>query len=446
MTPIDSSNTAPLKVLWFTNILMPDACEHLGRAPQAGSGWWMVGLLNRLKKRTDLRIAVVSVAGFRDGHFHSDGVEYFTLRQPLRRALLRRLRSSAAAAPSVAEIERYASIVRNWDPDIIHVHGTERDCGLIKAWGLTEKPVIISIQGLMGAYQRKAFGDLLPHEVRGSWLQRLTGVNSDTLLRWKLSRQHAPLEEQIIRSADLILGRTEWDYAWAWAIRPNLKYRRVDEIMRPEFLTADAWRLENCRRHQIFCTTGNTALKGLHVLLEAVLRLRSTYPNIAVTVASSGFETPPSNGYVRFIHNMIHREELQAAVTFLGWTDEEGLTKQLQRAHCYVMPSFVENSSNALQEAMLVGVPVVATACGGTPTIVDVGRTGLTFPPGDAAVLALRLHRMFQDDDLAVRLGAQARIIARERQDPERVEAQLMSAYREAMTAVFTSEVTHAHF
>ena len=44
------------------------------------------------------------------------------------------------------------------------------------------------------------------------------------------------------------------------------------------------------------------------------------------------------------------------------------------------------------------------------------------------------------------RLGAQARIIARERQDPERVEAQLMSAYREAMTAVFTSEVTHAHF
>lgn len=435
----------PTKILWFTNCLMPDANKHLGRPPIAGSGWWMAALLDRLKRREDLQLSVVSVAGLKDQHFELDGVEYFILRQPLRPALLGRLRCSAATSPSAARIEQYASIVRTWAPDIIHVHGTEGDYGLVKAWGLTDKPVVVSIQGLVSALQRKSFGDLLPNEVRGSWSQRLTGMNSETLFAWKHFRQRAPIEEQIIRSADQILGRTDWDYAWAWAIRPDVEYRHVDEMMRPEFLASDAWSLRNCRRHQIFCTTGSNALKGLHVLLDAVSRLRCTYPDIAVAVASNGFGTKSSNGYVTFIHDMLRSKKLHTAVTFLGWKDAAGLIKQIKQAHCYVTPSFIENSCNALQEAMLVGAPVVASASGGIPTTVEAGRTGLTFPPGDAAVLALQLHRIFQDDDLTVRLAAEARTVAQTRHDPERIEKQLMAAYSEAMTGVLRSEVKHVH-
>jgi len=434
-----------MRVLWFTNVLMPDACDGLGKTGLKGTGWWMSALLERLKLRKDMSLAVVTVGGFKDAHFRVDGVEYFVIRQTLRSAVLGRLRHPRAAQSSASQIERYASIVRQWNADVVHVQGTERDYGLIKAWGLTEKPVVVSIQGLMGACNRQAFGNLLPQELAGSWKRRLTGFNSDSLYRWKLYRQQTPIEEQILRSADLVCGRTEWDYAWAWALHPAVKYRHVDEAMRPEFLRAEPWSIEKCRRHEVICTAGDNALKGLHILLEAIWRLRRTYPDIRLKVAANGFVPRPTNDYAEFVGKLIKRWKLQDIVCFLGWVDAQALADQLRGAHCYVTPSFIENSSNALQEAMLLGLPVVATACGGTPTIVDAGRTGLTFPAGDAAVLALQIHRLFQDDALPARLGAQARTVARERQDPERIEAQLISAYHEAMSASLSPEVTHAH-
>jgi glycosyltransferase involved in cell wall biosynthesis len=186
-------------------------------------------------------------------------------------------------------------------------------------------------------------------------------------------------------------------------------------------------------------------LKGLHILLEAIWRLRSTYPNIRLNVAASGFVPRPANEYARFVLQLIKRWDLQDVVHFVGWLDSRELVDQLRAAHCYVTPSFNENGCNALQEAMLVGTPAVATACGGMTTTIDAGRTGLTFPPGDPALLALQIHRLFQDDALAARIGTQARAAARERHEPERVEAQLMSAYGEAVSGTPNPEFAHAH-
>jgi hypothetical protein len=230
-----------MRVLWFTNVLMPDACKGLGQSGLKGSGWWMAALLERLKLRKDLSLAVVTVAGFKDAHFTADGVEYFVIRRTLRSAVLGRLHYAPAARPFASQIARYASIVKQWKPDVIHVHGTECDYGLIKAWGLTETPVVVSIQGLIGPYTRQVFGSLLPQELPGSLKQRLTSLTTDSLYRWKLFRQQTPIEEQVLRSADLVLGRTEWDFAWAWAIHPDGQYRHVDELMRPEFFDAEPW-------------------------------------------------------------------------------------------------------------------------------------------------------------------------------------------------------------
>jgi glycosyltransferase involved in cell wall biosynthesis len=424
---------------------MPDACKGLGQSGLKGSGWWMAALLERLKLRKDLSLAVVTVAGFKDAHFTADGVEYFVIGRTLRSAILGRLRYARAARPFASQIDRYASIVEQWKPDVIHVHGTECDYGLIKAWGMTKVPVIVSIQGLMTPCYRKTFGDLLPNELKRSFTARLPGFGSESLYRWNLYRRQAPIEEQILRSADLIVGRTEWDYAWAWAIQPTLKYHHVDELMRPEFSEAQAWSIQDCNRHQILCTTANTAMKGLHVLLEAVWRLRSRYPDIVLNVAASGFGAGFSNDYARFVGDLIERWHLSGVVRFLGWIDAPELVRSLRGAHCYVTPSFNENGCNGLQEAMLVGTPVIATACGGMLTTIDPGRTGLTFPPGDAALLALQIHRLFQNDDLAKSIGIQARTVARERHEPERVEAQLMSAYREAVSGAPNPEFAHAH-
>jgi len=76
----------------------------------------------------------------------------------------------------------------------------------------------------------------------------------------------------------------------------------------------------------------------------------------------------------------------------------------MQSADLLVLPSHFEGLSNALLEAMAAGCPVVASAVGGTPELVDDERTGLLFPAGDAGALAAAIARL-ADPALRARLA-----------------------------------------
>jgi glycosyltransferase involved in cell wall biosynthesis len=74
-----------------------------------------------------------------------------------------------------------------------------------------------------------------------------------------------------------------------------------------------------------------------------------------------------------------------------------------------VLPSLSEGLSNSILESMAAGVPVVATAVGGTPELVEDGVTGYLVPPRDAAALAAAITRLLDDPTLARRLGEAGR-------------------------------------
>jgi glycosyltransferase involved in cell wall biosynthesis len=199
--------------------------------------------------------------------------------------------------------------------------------------------------------------------------------------------------------------------------------------MRPQFRDAAPWNLENCRRYRIFCTSSCHPLKGLHVLIEALHRLRQAYPDVRLSVAGSGFGSSSANAYARLILKMISRWNLSPVIEFQGHLDAQGLLEEMRKAHIYISPSFIENSSNALQEAMLAGIPCVGSYTGGTPDMLS--GAGLLFPVGDAALLSHQSARIFDDDELAQQLATQARAVAIERDDPARVERQVLDAYCE---------------
>jgi glycosyltransferase involved in cell wall biosynthesis len=392
----------------------------------------MTTLLDRLKKRPGVKLAVVTADLKQDDHFESNGVEYYLVKGPWYAAIQARLGSLRPEVPSKCRLSKYASIVKAWNPDVVHVHGTERDYGLLKSRERIDKPVVVSIQGVMAAVARKACGELLPREMDGV-VRSAIGYRAFCINQWQALRAKVSTEEEILKSVDMVLGRTEWDRAWAWALNPNGRYKHVEELMRPEFFAAQAWTLEGCSRHQVFCTSAAQPLKGLHVLIEAVARLRYLYPDIRLHVACGGFAPHPANSYARFILRLVNRLGLQHSVTFLGWMEAGEQVEQLRQAHCFVTPSFIENGCNALQEAMLVGTPSIATSAGGLLTTIEAERTGLNFPGGDVALLARRIDRLFCDDDLASRLGSEARMVARARHEPDSVERQLIAAYEEAI-------------
>jgi glycosyltransferase involved in cell wall biosynthesis len=70
-----------------------------------------------------------------------------------------------------------------------------------------------------------------------------------------------------------------------------------------------------------------------------------------------------------------------------------------------VLPSYTEGLPNVALEASAAGVPVVATAVGGTPEVVDDGVTGFLVPPGDPATLVAKMQSLLDDESLRCRMG-----------------------------------------
>lgn len=100
-----------------------------------------------------------------------------------------------------------------------------------------------------------------------------------------------------------------------------------------------------------------------------------------------------------------------AGVDHLAWLPGERRdVPELMRAlDAFVLPSLAEGISNTVLEAMATGLPVIATAVGGNPDLVDNGRTGLLVPAGDVAALSLALEDWATRPEHAADLGRAGR-------------------------------------
>jgi glycosyltransferase involved in cell wall biosynthesis len=69
------------------------------------------------------------------------------------------------------------------------------------------------------------------------------------------------------------------------------------------------------------------------------------------------------------------------------------------------IPSYTEGLPNVALEACAAGLPVVATAVGGTPEVIEDGENGYLVPPGDARALAGCLLAVLESDDRGREMG-----------------------------------------
>jgi glycosyltransferase involved in cell wall biosynthesis len=145
--------------------------------------------------------------------------------------------------------------------------------------------------------------------------------------------------------------------------------------------------------------------KGFDVLAEAAARVLAADPAVGFVVFGEGPE----------------RAGLERRVAELGIARQfrlPGFTRDLDRllpwADLLVQSSYTEGLPNVVLEAGAAGVPVVATAVGGTPEVVAGGETGRLVAPGDAAGLADRIVELLADAPTRRRMGAAARARMRE--------------------------------
>jgi glycosyltransferase involved in cell wall biosynthesis len=131
------------------------------------------------------------------------------------------------------------------------------------------------------------------------------------------------------------------------------------------------------------------------------------------------------------LEDLVDRLGLGERVDFAGWVDPPWTATWA--FDVLAMPSFMEGFPLVIVEAMLAGIPVVASAVGGIPEIVVEGETGLLVPPNDVEALAQSLGRIADDPGLRNDMAARCTSVALEHFTAKTMAADFEALYRELL-------------
>ncbi len=137
-------------------------------------------------------------------------------------------------------------------------------------------------------------------------------------------------------------------------------------------------------------------VKGHARLIEAFRKVVDTLPDAALVVAGDG----PLRGE---LVNRAKEIGLEANIKFLGMRND--VAEIIAAVDLLVLPSINEGFGIVLIEAMALKKPVVASNVDGVPEIVDDDVTGLLAPPEDCGAFAAALIKLFNDKELAHKMG-----------------------------------------
>lgn len=194
------------------------------------------------------------------------------------------------------------------------------------------------------------------------------------------------------------------------------------------------WSLDRCDRRRILFVGRFDRLKGGDLIVEAFARVVRARPESRLTFVGPGKTLTDDSGRLwladDFIRDRLPDPALRSCVERLGRRSHEQILPLRQRSMVTVVCSRYENFPNVVLEAMACGCPVVAPRVGGVPEIIQHGRNGLLFTPGDPADLAEKILTLLSGPALAKRLGRQALLDCRQRYDPDMIARKTIRFYR----------------
>ena len=139
-------------------------------------------------------------------------------------------------------------------------------------------------------------------------------------------------------------------------------------------------------------------LKGLDTLIEAMRKV----PDVSLKIAGDG-------DYRRQCEELIAENNV-GNVELLGFQSGDKLADLIRGSSCTVLPSeWYENCPMSVLESFAYGRPVIGTAIGGIPELIDHEIDGLIVPVADSDALAEAISRLASDQELSVSMGRAGR-------------------------------------
>jgi len=326
----------------------------------------------------------------------------------------------------------YIDLINQINPDLIHIHGTENP--FLCILNNTKIPVVISIQGNLTVYQHKYLSGFHGKQIH----KKLANFNLKAILfgrnnfrkEYLKMKKMSIVEQNHLKNAKFIIGRTNWDRRITRILAPESIYYLGNEILRDGFY-------HNCLQSEIainkikiFTTNGDNYYKGFETLCYTLKLLINLKLNVEWKVAGIS-----EKSLINVITKRVLGEKYpEKGLVLLGSIDENELIGNLLESNIYVMTSHIENSPNNLSEAMILGLPCIATFAGGTSSLLNDGVDGIIVQDGDPWAMAGAILELIKNPETANKYGKSARNRALSRHNKQDIVSQYLKIYSDIIS------------
>lgn len=352
----NAQRQSPLRVAWISDFpieWLPDVPQPLKHLPRAHPATWAMVLAEEFQKRPglELHIIVLRKGIEADLSYERNGIHFHVLKT-----------RGGMRAPSLfwTDTVLIRRMLHRIQPALVHAWGTERGAAMVAS--RLPYPYLVTMQGLLNWY-------------------------SEVVPTTLFERFAAFIERRSLSRARTITTESRFAVKYLGQQHPHL------EIIQAEH--ASNWIFHRVgRQPQLkplrFLSVGTLGFrKGSDVLLQAFSELSGELEFELVVVGV------PNEPFLKPLRNTLN-PELWKRTTFKHGLQPLEVAGELAKATMVVLPTRADTSPNAVKEAAVAGVPVVATAVGGIPDYITDGENGLLIPTADARLLIEALRKATQ--------------------------------------------------
>ena len=407
-----------MKVLWCCNVILPEIADAAGISEMAHSAGWIEGFLHGIKAQKDVELGIIC-PGNKETHGAFDGIEYW-----------------------ICGSESYKSILDAFSPDIVHVFGTENEESnkLVSLFN-NKSRTVINIQGMAGLCA-DVYIDGLPITLQRKqrFFEKIIGngiLNQRDNLQLRGNK-----EAETFSIAGHVIGRTDIDRMFALDLNPNIQYHCCNEILRANFYSAPKWDISQIKRHSIVIRNTGNPIKGLYQMFCAMPDILKRFPDAHLYVLGNTYKVPRNwrqrvteGSYNKLLRQTAEKFGLTKCITATGSLNAQQVEELYLQSHVVVSASVIENESNVVSEAKLLGVPVVSSFVGGLPNRITHGEDGCLYPFNMPKMMAYYITELFSDDNRAIGISKKAIASQSIINDAERNIETLVKIYKEIVQA-----------
>lgn len=412
-----------MKVLWFSNTPGLFSKKIL---PHFIGGNWITSLEKEIRKdpNIDLRLAFHSHTKQKKKHIWEGDIYYEIPYYKSNNKLYKLFRNWTSSIQNEDYvIDNYLKVISNFQPDVIQIFGSENPFGLII--DKIKIPVILHIQGNLSVCNYKYYSGFTKSEVKKNNNIKDFLYHNNYYYNKKRFDKEAHRERIILKKCKYIFGRTDWDRRLTVALTNNAKYFHCDEILRDGFYKRSIVNYKLKNDFRIVSVFNDNIWKGLETIFYTAKILINNKTNFTWNIC--GIDN--SSTLIKLFTKQKQHTYQNLNLNFLGPLDEKSVIDTMLNSNLYCHPSHIENSCNAVSEAMMLGLPVLSSSAGGLQTTIIDNQTGHLIQDGDPYVMAGAIIEIKNNYNEAIKLAHNARHVASKRHDKSLICDTVINTY-----------------